>query len=97
MPGSRALRLARIPTASSAAAVPFASYHFDSHSAARLSQRAVSCDECGIQRFSEGQISRIISRQIVPHLPNPGKQDEMRIAGEWKIKEVAERLGASFS
>jgi hypothetical protein len=75
----------------------WASYHFDSHSATRLSQRAVSCDERGIQRFSEGQISRIISRQIVPHLPNPGKQDEMRIAGEWKINEIGERFGASLS
>src|SRR5579859_5688632 len=78
-------------------AVPFASYHFDPHLVACFCQCTVSCDEGGIQRFSKSYISGIISRQTVPQLPNPGEQDEMGIAGEWKIDQISESFGASFS
>jgi hypothetical protein len=65
--------------------------------ATRLCQRTVSGDEWGIQRFSQRYINGVISRQTVPHLPDAGKQREMRIAGEWKIAQVREGFSASFS
>jgi hypothetical protein len=65
--------------------------------ATRFRQRTVSRNEWGIQRFSKGQISGVISRQTVPHLPDTSEQNEMRIAGEWKVDEIGESFGAPFS
>jgi hypothetical protein len=74
----------------------FALNYLDPYLAGRSCQRAVSRDQRGIQSFGESQISSIISREIVPHLPDAGEQNEMWIAGERKIEEVGESLGAPF-
>ncbi len=67
------------------------------HLAVRFCQCSVSRDERGIQRFGKGQISGVISRQAVPHVPDAGEQDVMRIARERKIDEIGESFGAPFS
>lgn len=66
------------------------SYHLNPHVAARFCKRSVSCDKRRIQRFRQGQVSGVIGGQAVPHLPNAIEQDEMRIAGKWKIEEIRE-------
>ena len=73
------------------------SYHLDPHLARRSCQRAVSCDERSIQRFSKCQISGVISGETVPHLPDARKKHEMWIAGKWKVNEIDESFGAAFS
>lgn len=77
-------------------AARFSSYHFDSHAAARFCQSAVPCDEWGIERFSESEISRVIDRETVRHFPNAREKDVMRVSGERKIYEIGESFGASF-
>jgi hypothetical protein len=74
----------------------FALNYLDPYLAGRSCERAVSRNQRGIQRFSKSQISCIISREIVAHLPDAGEQHEMGIAGERKIEEVGESLGAPF-
>ena len=76
---------------------PFGSDNLDSHSAARPCQPAIPRNEPRIQRLSKSQIRRVISCQIVPHFPDARKQDEMGIAREWKVNEIAKRFGAPFS
>lgn len=74
----------------------FSSYHFHSRAAARFCEGAVSCDEWGIQRFSEGEIGRVIGRDTVPHFRNAREKDVMRISGEGKICEIRKSFRASF-
>ena len=57
-------------------------YHLDTHSASRSCQRAVSRDQRRIQSFSKRQISGVVCRQIVAHLPDAVEQNEMWIASE---------------
>jgi hypothetical protein len=64
--------------------------------AACFCERVVSCDERGVERLSKREVSGVISRQSVAHLPNAGEQDEMRIAGEWKIDEIGDSFSAAF-
>jgi hypothetical protein len=73
-----------------------ASYHLDPDLATRPCQRAVSCDKWSIQHFGKSQIGGIISRQTVAHLPDAGKQDEMRVARKRKINEIGQRFAAPF-
>ena len=73
------------------------SYHLDPHMAAGFCKRSVSCDEGCIQRFRQGQVSGVVSGQAVPHLPNAIEQDEMRIAGKWKIEEIRESFRTALS
>jgi len=63
--------------------------------AARLCQRPISCNERGIQGFSKGQVSGVIGRKTVPHLPDSREQDVMRVAGERKVNKVGESFGAA--
>ena len=71
------------------------SYHFNPHLAARFCQRPISCDERGIQGFGKSQVSGVIRRQTVPHLPDSRKQDVMRVTGERKLNKVGESFGAA--
>ncbi len=48
-------------------------YHFDAHLAARSRERRVSCDQWGIKRLGKGEVSGIIGRQTMPHLPDAGE------------------------
>jgi hypothetical protein len=82
---------------STGAAVPSVSDHLDPRLAASSSQSAISCDKRSIQSFSESQISSIIGGKTVPHLPDAGEQNEMRISGKRKVSEIAESFGAPFS
>jgi len=50
-----------------------------------------------MQRFSKCQISGVVCRQIVAHLPDAVEQNEMWIASEREIEEIGESRGAPFS
>jgi hypothetical protein len=71
------------------------SYHFNPHLAARFCQRPISCNERRIQGFSKSQVSGVISRNTVPHLPDSCQQDVMRVTGERKVNKVGESFGAA--
>src|SRR5579864_6994109 len=71
------------------------SYHLDPHLTPRSCERPISCDERSIQGFGKSQISGVISRKTVPHLPDAREQDVMRVAGERKVNKVGESFGAA--
>jgi hypothetical protein len=75
----------------------FASYHLNPHLAAHFGQRAVSCNEPSIQRFSKCQISGVVGGETVPHFPDAREQDEMWIAREREVGEIGKRLGTPLS
>jgi hypothetical protein len=72
-------------------------YQLDLRATVRSDQGAISRNERSIQRFSKGKISGVVSRQIVPHLPDTCEQSEMRIAGERKVEKITESFGAPAS
>src|SRR5579862_1978083 len=72
------------------------SYHLDPHLTPRSCQRPISCDERSIQGLSKSQISGVISRKTVPHLPDAREQDVMRVAGERKAKQIGESFGTAL-
>jgi hypothetical protein len=53
--------------------MPQSSYHFDPHFGARFGQRAVSCDERGIERLRQREIGGVIGRHTLPHGPDAGR------------------------
>ena len=55
----------------------------------------IPCHEGSRQRFREREVCRIVRRDGVPELPNPGQQHVVRIATQGQRGEVLKRLGAA--
>ena len=55
----------------------------------------VPCHEGSRERFREGDVCRIVRRDAVPELPDPGQQHVVRIATQRQRGEVLKRLGAA--
>ena len=55
----------------------------------------VPCHEGSRQRFREGDVGRIVRRDVVPELPDPGQQHVVRVATQGQRGEVLQRLGAA--
>ena len=62
---------------------------------ARGCEGCVPCHEGSRQSFRECEVCRIVRRDGVPELPDPGEQHVVRIATQGQRGEVLKRLGAS--
>ena len=61
---------------------------------ARGCEGCVPCHEGSRQSFRECEVCRIVRRDVVPELPDPGQQHVVRIATQGQRGEVLKRLGA---
>ena len=48
-----------------------------------------------LEGFGEGEIDRVVRRDVVAELPNPRQEKAVRVAHERKVREVFERLKTS--
>jgi hypothetical protein len=72
------------------------SEHFDPRSRSRGAQRPIPRHEGRIQRLGQREIGGVVSREVVPQLPDALQQNVVRIPVERKIGEIAQRLTAPF-
>ena len=58
--------------------------------ARRGREPVVAREQCGTKGFGEHDVCGVVGRKVVAVLPDAGQQDEVRIAGDREIPEVAD-------
>src|SRR2546429_4798802 len=74
------------------------SHQFDmSMMPGRAGETPVKGDQRRIQRFGEGDVRGIVSREVVPQIPDTRQQGTVRIAVQRKVGEYRESCAAAFA
>ena len=61
------------------------------------SQTLITCEQRSVKRFREGHIDGIVSREIVPQIPDPRQKEIVRISTQGKVREVGQSCAAAFA
>ena len=62
----------------------------------RGSETFVTGKQRGVEHFSQGDVHRVIGREIVPQLPDTRQQEVVRISVQRKVGEVGESRTAAL-
>ena len=63
----------------------------------RTGETPVAGDQRHIQRFGEGDVGSVVSREVVPQIPDTGQKETVRIAVHRKLGEYCESCAAAFA
>jgi hypothetical protein len=63
----------------------------------RTCETLVICDECGVEGLRQGDVRRVVGRQVVPQRPDSLEQRVVPIAGDRKAAEQIDRRSAARS
>jgi len=74
------------------------SYQFDQCVMAGCSgQMLITREQRSVERFRKGHIDGIVSREIIPQIPDPRQKEIVRISAQGKVREVGESRAAAFA
>ena len=65
--------------------------------AGRSGKAPITREQRRIERFGKGHIDGIVSREIVPQIPDPGQKEIVRISAQGKIHKVGECRPPAFA
>ncbi len=60
-------------------------------------QTLITCEQWSVERFRKGHIDGIVSREIVPQIPDPRQKKIVRISAQGKVRKVGESGAAAFA
>ena len=63
----------------------------------RRGETLVACQQRGIEHFGQGDIDGVIGYKVVPQIPNPRQKKAMRVALQWKVGKISERLAPALT
>jgi|GEM_PF-3637018 len=65
--------------------------------AGRGGKTLIAREQRSVERFRKGHVDRIVSREIVPQIPDPRQKEIVRISAQGKIREVGKSRTAAFA